>query len=75
METQINDGPLSVEEFDQLGRFLTHVRIRTALSLEGMDGLFCALIAGPRVGDTERVSAAAMGWPLPDELVTFNVAM
>ena len=47
MDTHVKDEPLSVQEFEQLGRFLSQVTNPTALSLESMDGLFCALIAGP----------------------------
>jgi uncharacterized protein len=39
--------PLSDAELDQLGAFLANITNQDALTLEGMDGLFCALIASP----------------------------
>jgi uncharacterized protein len=41
-------GPLSEAELDQLSDFLAGNKKPDALSLEGLDGLFSALIAGPR---------------------------
>jgi uncharacterized protein len=46
----------------------------SALSLEGMDGLFCALIAGPAWVVPTDYLPLLWGGPLPDEIVTFNVA-
>lgn len=40
--------PLSETEFQQLSDFLDGIENPDALSLEGMDGFFCALIASPR---------------------------
>jgi yecA family protein len=39
--------PLSEGEFDQLAERLERINNEHALSLEGVDGLFCALIASP----------------------------
>ena len=39
-------GPLSEAELDQLSDFLAGLKNPDALTLEGMDGLFSALIAG-----------------------------
>jgi hypothetical protein len=47
MDSRVKDIPLNAWELDQLGRFLSQVTNPSALSLEGMDGMFCALIAGP----------------------------
>lgn len=41
-------GPLSETELDQLSDFLSGIKNPDALTLEGMDGLFSALIAGPQ---------------------------
>jgi yecA family protein len=41
-------GPLSEAELDQLSDFLAGLKNPHALTLEGMDGLFSALIAGPQ---------------------------
>jgi yecA family protein len=46
----------------------------SSLSLEGMDGLFCALIAGPAWVTPSEYLPLLWGGPLPDEIVTFNVA-
>jgi yecA family protein len=40
-------GALSELEIDQLAAHLAHLTNPDALSLEGVDGLFCALIASP----------------------------
>jgi uncharacterized protein len=39
--------PLSESELDQLSERLDRIKNADALSLEGLDGLFCALIASP----------------------------
>lgn len=39
--------PLTDEELERLGAFLRGLRNPGRLTLEGLDGLFCALIAGP----------------------------
>jgi uncharacterized protein len=74
MDTQIDHTPLSVQELGQLGEFLTQVSNPNALSLEGMDGLFCALIAGPAWVAPSEYLPLLWGGPLPDELVALNMA-
>lgn len=41
--------PLTDEELDRLAAFLGRVSNEEGLSLEGLDGFFCALIAGPEL--------------------------
>jgi uncharacterized protein len=41
--------PLSDRDLDQLAAFLAGVKNDRAMSLEELDGFFCALIAGPRM--------------------------
>ena len=74
MGTQVDHTPLSVQELGQLGEFLNQVTNPRALSLEGMDGLFCALIAGPAWVMPNEYLPLLWGGPLPDESVAFNVA-
>jgi uncharacterized protein len=58
--------PLSEAELDRLAAFLNGIENETALSLEGMDGLFCALIASPaRVMPSEYLPII-WGGELPD---------
>lgn len=66
--------PLGVPELGQLGRLLSQVTNPSSLSLEGMDGLFCALIAGPAWVTPSEYLPVLWGGPVPDEIVTFNVA-
>jgi uncharacterized protein len=70
----VKHAPLGVPELGQLGRFLKQVTNPRSLSLEGMDGLFCALIAGPAWVAPSEYLPLLWGGPLPDEIVTFNVA-
>jgi len=74
MNTHVKHVPLSVQELGQLSRFLSQVTNPSALSLEGMDGLFCALIAGPAWVTPSESLPLLWGAPLPDEIVTFNAA-
>lgn len=74
MTSCAKDTPLSAWEFDQLGGFLGQVTNPGAMSLEGMDGLFCALIAGPAWVVSSEYLPLLWGGPLPDEIVTFNAA-
>jgi len=74
MDTHVKNAPLSALELDELGRFLSQVTNPRALSLAGMDGLFCALIAGPAWVTPNEYLPMLWGGPLPDEIVTFNVA-
>jgi uncharacterized protein len=74
MDTDVKDLPLSVQELGQLCRFLNEVTNPSALSLEGMDGLFCALIAGPAWVIPSEYFPVLWGGSLPDQIVAFNVA-
>jgi uncharacterized protein len=74
METHVNNAPLSKLELDELGRLLSQVTNPRALSLAGMDGLFCALITGPACVTPNEYLPLLWGGPLADEIVTFNVA-
>jgi uncharacterized protein len=60
-------GPLSEAELDQLSDFLAHVKNPDALTLEGLDGLFSALIAGPRTVLPSEYLPLIWGGELPDE--------
>jgi yecA family protein len=66
--------PLSARELSQLRTFLGEVPNPSALSLEGMDGLFCALIAGPAWVTPSEYLPLVWGGVLPNEIVSFNVA-
>ena len=70
----MNHTPLGAQELTQLGSFLNQLTNPSAPSLEGMDGLFCALIAGPAWVVPSEYLPLLWGAPLPDEIVTFNVA-
>jgi uncharacterized protein len=65
--------PLTAREFDRLGEFLSRIKRAEALQLEGMDGLFCALIAGPEWVMPSQYLPLLWGGPLPDDIVMFNV--
>jgi uncharacterized protein len=60
-------GPLSEAELDQLSGFLAGLDSPDALSLEGMDGLFSALIAGPRTVLPSEYLPLIWGGELADE--------
>jgi uncharacterized protein len=60
-------GPLSEAELDQLSDFLGGLKNPDALTLEGMDGLFSALIAGPRTVLPSEYLPVIWGGELPDE--------
>jgi uncharacterized protein len=64
---------LTARELDRLSEFLSQVKRPEALPLEGMDGLFCALIAGPQWLAPGEYLPLLWGGPLPDDLVMFNV--
>src|ERR1700677_4045192 len=74
MDTHVKHVPLDVQELGQLCRLLRQVTNPSALSLEGMDGMFCALVAGPAWVAPSEYLPLLWGGPLPDEIVTFNVA-
>lgn len=59
--------PLSKAELDRLSDFLAGLENPDALSLEGMDGLFSALIAGPQTVLPRDYLPAIWGGELPDE--------
>src|SRR5665213_1956386 len=73
MKTTNPNEPLSAREFDQLREFLSQVKRRRALSLEAMDGLFCALIAGAHWVEPGEYLPLLWGGSLPDEIVMFKV--
>ena len=60
-------GPLSEAELDQLSDFLSGIKNPDALTLEGMDGLFSALIAGPQTVLPSEYLPLIWGGELPDE--------
>src|SRR5882757_8798793 len=60
-------GPLSEAELDQLSDFLASMKKPDALTLEGMDGLFSALIAGPRTVLPSEYLPVIWGGELSDE--------
>jgi uncharacterized protein len=61
-------GPdrLSEQELDQLAAFLEGLDDPDALTLEGVDGLFCALIAGPTLVLPSQYLPAIWGGDLSD---------
>ena len=59
--------PLSDAELDQLSDFLAGIKNLEALTLEGMDGLFSALIAGPRTVLPSEYLPVIWGGELPRE--------
>jgi uncharacterized protein len=58
---------LSEAELDQLSDFLAGLKNSDALTLEGMDGLFSALIAGPQTVLPSEYLPVIWGGELPDE--------
>ena len=74
MDARVRHVPLSGQELGQLCGLLSQVTNPSALSLEGMDGLFCALIAGPAWVVPSEYLPLLWGGPLPDESVALNVA-
>ena len=74
MDTRVKVTPVSAREHEQLGEFLGQLTNPGALSLEGIDGLFCALIAGPSWVTPSQYLPLLLGGSLSDEFVTFNVA-
>jgi uncharacterized protein len=73
MITNSLNAPLTARELDRLSEFLSQVRRPEALPLEGMDGLFCALIAGPQWLVPSEYLPLLWGGPLLDDIVMFNV--
>jgi uncharacterized protein len=60
-------GALSETELDQLSDFLESLESPDALTLEGMDGLFSALVAGPQTVLPSEYLPVIWGGELPDE--------
>lgn len=71
MSTKRSNEPprsaLSDSELERLKRFLTKVGKPDALTLEGLDGLFCALIAGPELVPPSEYMPVVFGGELSDE--------
>jgi uncharacterized protein len=73
MRTNVKNAELTAPELAQLGEFLSQVKSPRALSLEGMDGLFCALVAGPEWVTAGEYLPLLWGVPLRDDIVMFNL--
>jgi uncharacterized protein len=58
---------LTDEEFDELERFLGGIRNERAMSVEELDGFFCALVAGPELVMPSEYLGEVWGGELPDE--------
>jgi uncharacterized protein len=59
--------PLSDAELDQLSERLAGVKRTDALSLEGLDGFFCALIASPRSVSPSEYLPIILGGEMPND--------
>lgn len=59
--------PLTDTELERLAGFLSGVRNPDALTPEGLDGFFCALIAGPDLVLPSEYLPVVWGGELPDE--------
>lgn len=66
-ETVVGSAPLTETEIGRLQAFLDGLANPEALSVEGMDGLFCALIAGPEAVKPSAYLAVLWGGELPDD--------
>jgi uncharacterized protein len=60
-------APLSDSELERLGAFLSGLKNPQRLTLEGLDGLFCALIAGPDVVMPSEYLPVVWGGEMADE--------
>lgn len=60
-------GALSDSELERLRKFLAKIGNPDALTPEGMDGLFCALIAGPELVSPSEYMPVVFGGELSDE--------
>jgi uncharacterized protein len=60
-------GPLSDQELDRLAAFLGSLENPEALTLEGLDGFFCALVVGPELVMPSEYLPVVWGGELPDE--------
>jgi uncharacterized protein len=58
---------LSEVELERLAAFLSGLKNKNALSLEGLDGFFCALVAGPDLVAPSEYLPVVWGGELPDE--------
>src|ERR1700722_10151932 len=58
---------LSDDDLDALAEFLGNNTNADALTLEGLDGFFCALIASPESVPPHRYLPVIWGGELPDE--------
>jgi uncharacterized protein len=63
----LQQGPLSEAELDRLAEFLSSNKNPDALTLEGLDGLFCALIASPERVLPSQYLPMIWGGELADE--------
>ena len=59
--------PLTDEELERLGAFLRGLRNPDRLTLEGLDGFFCALIAGPDLVLPSEYLPVVWGGEMADE--------
>ena len=66
--------PLTETEFARLAGFLGGIRNPDALTIEGLDGFFCALIAGPDLVLPSEYLPVVWGGELPDENAFENEA-
>jgi len=60
-------APLSDVELERLAAFLGGIANDNALTLEGLDGFFCALVAGPDLVAPSEYLPVVWGGELPDE--------
>ena len=68
MTTQLpGRAPLTDSELERLGAFLSGLRNPGRLTLEGLDGLFCALIAGPDTVMPSEYLPVVWGGEMADE--------
>jgi uncharacterized protein len=58
---------LSDEDLERLERFLGHIGNERAMSVEELDGFFCALVAGPDLVMPSEYLDEVWGGELPDE--------
>jgi uncharacterized protein len=58
---------LSDEELDRIAAFLGSIKNPDALTLEGLDGFFCALVAGPDMVMPSEYLPLVWGGELPEE--------
>jgi uncharacterized protein len=59
--------PLTAAELERLARFLGSLRNEQALTLEGLDGFFCALVVGPDLVMPSEYLPVVWGGELSDE--------